>query len=87
VAKSKVKWTSAEHKALAQPATKKRPRTTIEVFQGREAKWAKLPKRAYKPTLWYFHLLAGNGEIIAVSEGYTRKYTATQGAKRVLAAQ
>ena len=28
---------------------------------------------------WYFHLKAGNGQIIAQSEGYTRKSNALNG--------
>lgn len=63
----------------------KRVRTTYEVFQGKDRKGSK--KIRYDPALWYFHLVAGNGEIIASSEGYTRRFTAEQGAKRVLASQ
>jgi uncharacterized protein YegP (UPF0339 family) len=29
---------------------------------------------------WYWKLQAGNGECVAISEGYTRKYSAKKGA-------
>jgi uncharacterized protein YegP (UPF0339 family) len=34
---------------------------------------------------WYFRIKAGNGQIVAASEGYTRKADAVRGAKRLMA--
>jgi uncharacterized protein YegP (UPF0339 family) len=80
VAKSKVKWKrSALPAGLTRQMTVGSKRVTVkrrarvEVFKDRKGQWR-------------FRLIAGNGEIIAQSEGYTRKYTATLGARRVLAA-
>jgi uncharacterized protein YegP (UPF0339 family) len=44
-------------------------RKTIEVFKGTDGQW-------------YWHLRAGNGEIVTQSEGYTRKASALRAAKR-----
>lgn len=55
---------------------KKKPnpqRDVLEVFRGRG--------RATKHQ-WYWHRRARNGEIIAMSEGYTRKSSAIRGAER-----
>lgn len=30
---------------------------------------------------WYFKLVAANGQVLAVSEGYTRRWSAKRGAK------
>lgn len=43
----------------------------IEVFRGKDG-------------LYYFHVKAANGEIVSTSEGYTRRFTANQGAKRAV---
>lgn len=102
MAQSKVKWMQVARPAGmtrkitvgSRMVTVKRVRTTYDVFQGKDriirTKNGKPKSGAngrYRPALWYFHIVAGNGEIIAESEGYTRRYTATLGAQRVLAAQ
>jgi uncharacterized protein YegP (UPF0339 family) len=33
-------------------------------------------KRILKRPLWYFHIVAANGEIVAQSEGYSRRLDA-----------
>jgi len=43
----------------------------IEVFRGKDGQW-------------YFRVKAGNGQIVAQSEGYTRKYDAKKGAIRLV---
>lgn len=43
----------------------------IELFKGKDKKH-------------YFRLVAANGEIVSTSEGYTRRFTANQGAKRAV---
>lgn len=44
----------------------------IQVFRGEDG--------------WYWHLKAGNGEILAASESYTRKVDAHRGAREFVAA-
>lgn len=83
MAKSKAKWEGGA--GPRRTSIGRLPK--IEVFKARvddrgSKKAGRLPKKA---GLWYFHLVAGNGEIVAQSEGYTRRYTAQQGAKRALA--
>lgn len=70
MAKSKVRWNK---KAVAKAAKHPRRRSKVEVFKDSRGHWR-------------FRIVAGNGEVIAQSEGYTRRYTAKLGAKRVLAA-
>lgn len=41
----------------------------FEVFKGKDKKW-------------YWHLVGGNGEIMAASEAYANRWTAKRGAKR-----
>lgn len=38
--------------------------------------------RSPKNRQYYWHLLGGNGEIMAQSEGYTSRWAAKRGAKR-----
>lgn len=47
-----------------------RPRT-LEVFKDRRGEWR-------------WRLVAGNGEIQAQSEGYSRRWSATRGARRAV---
>lgn len=56
--------------------------TRVEVFRKNQTPYGCDPDPA-----WYFRLRARNGEIIAASEGYTRKADAARGARRVLAAR
>lgn len=99
MAQSNVKWMHAARPAgMTRKMTVGGKRVTVkrvatfEVFQGKDrltgrSRRTMTASARYKPALWYFHIVAGNGEIIAQSEGYTRRFTAVQGAKRVLAAQ
>lgn len=74
MAKSKVKFTKGnDHSKVWQKRRGRVQQTSVEVFKDSKGQWR-------------FRLKAANGEIIAQSEGYTRRYTAHQGAKRVLAA-
>ncbi len=49
------------------------------VFDSKKLAWS------IKASVWYFNIKSGNGEIIARSEGYTRKVGAEKAVKRLIA--
>ena len=52
---------------------------TAEIFKTRRQLFLRVPTFREQ---WYFRLLADNGEIVAQSEGYTSKQSATDVLKR-----
>ena len=51
----------------------KKNRSAVEVYRGRGA----------QP--WRYRVVAGNGEVTAASEGYTTRWSALRGARRLAA--